>query len=67
MTDRNTMVRIPSDLVGKLDELAELMRARLGKDAPEITRTFVHHLALRQGIPLLAERVAGIGEGLVDP
>jgi len=56
MTAPSIMVRIPADLVPKLDRLARIMRARTGfaPDAEcEITRAFVHHLALRRGVAAL--------------
>lgn len=61
MSGPNAMVRIPADLVPELDRLVTEIKKRLGAThvgACEVNRSFVHHLALRLGIPALQESMA---------
>ena len=66
-TDHQAMVRIPADLVGQLDRIAAHMQRIVGVDKPpEVSRAFVHHLALHQGVALLTRTLTGRVAALHD-
>lgn len=57
---KSTMVRIPADLAQALDRLVEQHAVKMGvPGSPEITRTLMHHIALRRGVELMLREVVG--------